>query len=167
MDNEASRRLCGMCGHVRTQCGNSEVRTVVYKSAVLQSKGNMTHKSVVHASAVNKCRASLLRCRGNESSRVARRIKHERSRSCEYIGPHPGNIHGNVDDDRSGRLMHVGLDAKVSTWGEILLRVAVVPVTGFRTEPAVDVKAVVHKEAACVRGMLQCSVLLCIFGAKS
>src|SRR5882757_8844041 len=130
MDNEAGRRLCGMCGHVRTQCGNSEVRTVVYKSAVLQSKGNMTHKSVVHASAVNKCRASLLRCRGNESSR-----------SCEYIGPHPGNIHGNVDDDRSGRLMHVGLDAKVSTWGEILLRVAVVPVTGFRTEPAVDVKA--------------------------
>src|SRR5882672_364394 len=150
MDNEASRRLCGMCSHVRTQCGNSEVRTVVYKSAVLQSKGNMAHKSVVHASAVNKCRASLLLCRGNESSRVARRIKHERSRSREYIGPHPGNIHGNVDDQRSGRLMHVGLDAKVSTWREILLLVAIVAVTGLRSERSVELKAVVQKEAACV-----------------
>src|SRR5882762_1618552 len=160
MDNEASRRLCGMCGHVRTQCGDPKVRPVVYKSAVLQSKGNMAHKSVVHASAVNKCGASLLLCRGNETSRIARRIKHERSRSREHIGPHPRNIHGNVDDQRSGSLMHVGLDAKVSTWSEILLRVAIVAVTGLRTDPAVEVKAVVHKETACVCGMLQCSVLL-------
>src|SRR3981189_806562 len=137
MDNEASRRLCGMSGHVRTQCGNSKVRAVVYKSAVLQSKGNMAHASVVHASAVNKSRASLLLCPGNESSRVAPRIKHERSRSPEHIGPHPRNIHGNIDDQRSGRLMHVGLNAKVSAGSEILLRVAFVTIIGLCGEPTV------------------------------
>src|SRR3979490_596797 len=113
MDNEASRRLCGMCGHVRTQWGDPQVRAVVYKPAVLQSKGNSAPKSVAHTSPVNKRRAGLLLCRGNESSGVAGRIEYERSRSREYIGPHPGNIHGNVDDQRSGSLMHVGLDAKV------------------------------------------------------
>src|SRR5712692_318307 len=159
MDNESGRRLRGMSGHVRTQCGEPEVRAVVRKSAVLQSKGDVPHESVVHASAVYKCRAGLPLRPGNESSRVTCRIKHERSRSREHVGPHLGNIDGKVDDQRSGRLMHVGLDAEVSAGSEIQLRVAIVAVASLRGEPAVEMKTVVHKEATSVCGMLQCSVL--------
>ena len=56
--------------------------------------------------------------------------------------------------------MHVGLDAKFSAGSEILLRVSLVAIARLSGEPAVEVKAVVHQDSACVCGMLQCSVLL-------
>src|SRR5258708_11988269 len=92
MDDEASRGLRGMSGHVRTQCGDPKVRAVVYKSAVLQSKGNMAHESVFHASPVNKCRAGLLLCPGNESSRVPPRIKPQPPPPPNPLTPHPPNL---------------------------------------------------------------------------
>src|SRR6266705_1139582 len=131
MDDEAGRRLRGMSGHVRTQSGDPEVRAVVYKSAVLQSKGDVPHESVVHAPAVNKCRAGLPLCTTDKSSCVARGIKHKSTCSREHIGPHPRNIDGNVDDQRSGSLMHVGLDSEVSDGSEILLGIAIVAVASL------------------------------------
>src|SRR6202043_3440340 len=86
MDDDPGRWLGGMSGHVRTQCGDSEVRAVVHKSAVLQSKRDVPHKSIIHASSVNECWSGLSLRPGNEPSRVACRIKYERSRSRKHIG---------------------------------------------------------------------------------
>src|SRR5258708_14923585 len=166
MGEVSGRGLGGMGGHVGTECSDPEIGAVVHKSEVLQSKTDVSHESVVHASAVYKCRAGLPLRPGDEFSRLTCGIEHERSRSREHVGPHPGNVDGKVDDQRSGHLMHVGLDAEVSAGSEILLRGAVVAVAGLRTEPAVEMKAVVHEQAACVRGMLKCSVLLCILRKK-
>src|SRR5882672_2189957 len=166
MKHESGGRFRRMSGYVRTQSSETEVRAVVHESAVLQSKRDMADESVIHASAINKCRAGLPQRPGNGRSAVACGIKHERSRSGEHVGPHPGNINRKVDDQRSGRLMHVGLNAEVSSRSEILLRVAIVAVARVSGEPAVDMKAVVHQEAAGIGGMLQCTVLLGIFGKK-
>src|ERR1700682_2677130 len=59
MDDDSGRRLRGMSGHVRTQAGDPEIRTVVNESAVFQTKRDVLHQSIVHASAIHKCRAGL------------------------------------------------------------------------------------------------------------
>src|ERR1700692_149351 len=76
MEHESGGRFRGVSGYARAESGDSEVRAVVDKSAILQSKRDMSYESVVYASAVDKCRAGLTLRSGHESSCVARRIEY-------------------------------------------------------------------------------------------
>src|SRR5258708_2151849 len=143
MQDDSGRRLRGVSGHIRTQCGDSKVWAVIHKSPVLESKRDVPQEPVVNASPVYECGTRLLWYSRNESACVASRIKHKRSRSCEHIGPQLGDINWNVDDQCSRRLMNVGLDAEVSAGSEIQLSVAIVAIAGFRSQPIIEMISIV------------------------
>src|SRR6202023_1445225 len=71
MQHNSSRRLRRVSRYMRRQNRNPEVRAVVDKSAVLQSKSELAEDPVVHAAAVHKCRAGLSLLPRNESSHMA------------------------------------------------------------------------------------------------
>src|ERR1700751_6099354 len=127
----------------------------------------MFHHLVIDPASVYKCRFRLRLSSGHESTSIARRIKHEGSRTRENVGTKSEYPMGNGDNEGAGGLMHVSLYIERPSRGEVLLRIADVAVAGISSQPMVEVIAIAYDEAACVCRVLIDSISARVFGEET
>jgi len=132
---------------MRVQCSELEVGPVVNVSAILGAKRDVPHQRKVCAASVHKCSLSLLESSRHGLARIVRRIKDERAGPGQNIGVDPGTSREGHNKCASS-LMHIGLNIKWTTSGEVLLCVPGVAIIRFGGEPAIEVITVSDEEAA-------------------
>ena len=146
-EDQTRRGHGGVSGNMRVQRGELEVGPVVNVSAILGAKRDVFHQREVCSASVYKCSPRLLESSGNGLARIVGRIKDERASPGQSIRVDPGTAREG-HNECSSSLVHIGLNAKRTTSGEVLLRVAGVAIICFGGKPAIEVITVPDEEAA-------------------